>query len=179
MAGRGMAAGTVDYADQIRRCGRAWFQAAWRVLQDVDAAEDACQQALMKACRREGAWDSEVTFRAWMKRVVINEAIDELRRRQRDRHARRTLSDGASFSGGGLLDRMALRDVLTRGLESLPDQTREVVVMRTMGGLSGNETAELMGVSSATVSRRFHEGMNQLREHLRGRAPAASTPGEA
>jgi len=51
-------------------------------------------------------------------------------------------------------------------LATLPEALREVLVLRMMQGISGNEVAELLGISAAEVSRRLHAGMQRLREFL-------------
>jgi RNA polymerase sigma-70 factor (ECF subfamily) len=152
---------------QVRRYARQWFVMAWRVLRDVDAAEDVCQQAVLKACQHQDGWRDIQTFRGWMSRVVTNEAIDELRRRQRDRefHQKAAHHHTGATRGGHDQD-LALREALQAAMDRLPPETREVAVLRLVAGLNGSETAEAVSVSEATVSRRLHEAMDSLREQL-------------
>lgn len=152
---------------QVRQHARQWFLMAWRVLRDVDAAEDACQQAVLKACQHDGGWRDIQTFRGWMSRVITHEAIDELRRRQRERgfHQKVACQQVGTTTDGPDQD-VALREALREALDQLPPEHREVAVLRLVAGLSGGETAEALNVSVATVSRRLHEAVGSLREHL-------------
>jgi len=152
---------------QVRRYARQWFAMAWRVLRDADAAEDVCQQAVLKACQRHDGWRDIQTFRGWMSRVITNEAIDELRRRQREREFhQKAAHQNAGAARGGHDQDLALREALQAALDRLSPETREVAVLRLIAELDGGETAEALNVSEATVSRRLHEAMDSLREQL-------------
>lgn len=152
---------------QLLQCSRQWFSIAWRVVRDVDAAEDICQQAVLKACQRDGGWRDVHAFRGWMSRVVTNQAIDELRRRHRERAMHEQHAHAPPREPAPEPDKtVAMQESLRRALDQLPADVREVTVMRVVAGLSGKETASALDMSAATVSRRLHEGFSLLRQHL-------------
>ncbi|MCX5660569.1 MAG: sigma-70 family RNA polymerase sigma factor [Planctomycetota bacterium] len=147
--------------------GRLCFQVAHRILADANAAEDICQQSLLKAWEHRREIVNENALRAWLLRVVTNECLQSLRRR---RTQARVLSQRASpdkaasaFEPGR---QAALRESVVLALSELPETTRAVVVLRVMGGRSGNEVKAILGCSAAEVSRRLHEGLDMLRTSM-------------
>ncbi|MCX7425071.1 MAG: sigma-70 family RNA polymerase sigma factor [Planctomycetia bacterium] len=58
------------------------------------------------------------------------------------------------------------RDLLMVALSQLPEAIREVVALRTMEGMTGNEVSGLLRINPSDVSRRLHEGLDRLREFL-------------
>ena len=151
---------------QVQICARQWFNVAWRVLRDPDAAEDVCQEAILQACRHEQKWSTVESFRGWMRRVLVNEAIDELRRRSRDRRFKADATEVSEPSQRRSDEAWALREELVVAIEGLPSPMRQVLVMRLVAEHSGAEVAQMLALSEPTVSRRLHEGIEILRGRL-------------
>ena len=146
------------------------YRLAFGVLRDGAAAEDVCQQALLKAWERRGSLRDAAALRAWLARVVVTESLYARRRRGIERRvlARQwqpAEADGARPSG-------EMRESVLAAMEKLPEQARLVVALRLMQGLSGNEAKELLGCSSGEVSKQLHRGMDLLRELLADWKPA-------
>jgi RNA polymerase sigma-70 factor (ECF subfamily) len=158
------------------------FRVAAGILKDRHAAEDVCQQAFLKACQQVTGGSAPDHLKAWLTRVVVNESLCLLRRRkvQERTLAQTALSrgvQGPAAPGGTHRDPSppdtTVHEALLAGLDTLPDATRAVLVLRVMHGLSGNEVKEMLGCSAAEVSRRLYHGMEQLRRQLT--ADAATT----
>jgi RNA polymerase sigma-70 factor, ECF subfamily len=165
-------------AEQVRQHARLWFRLAYDVLHDAHAAEDVCQQALLRAWSNRDQLRDAGQLRAWISRTVVNESLQVLRRRRvevraRDHHAKpevtRELPD----------DPIAAREQVVMGLEALSEPVRAVVALRIMEGMSGNNVKELLGCSAAQVSRMLHEGLDQLRMVLGGGGGGAGGAGAA
>jgi RNA polymerase sigma factor (sigma-70 family) len=120
------------------------------------------------------AWDGRdgiepAKLRAWLARVVVNEALYVARRQKVER---RTLAWQAAASTTGAMaaagpgDELAVREAVIRALDRLPETPRTVVALRLIEGMSGNEVKALLGCSAAEVSRQLHAGMKRLREML-------------
>ncbi|NLX21279.1 MAG: sigma-70 family RNA polymerase sigma factor [Phycisphaerae bacterium] len=149
---------------QSRRC----FRLAWGVLRDVHAAEDVCQEAFLKAMQKQAQIRDPNALAGWLLRVVVNESLALLRRRQVDERARDKLkADGphaeASLDGA---EREEFTVQFQRVLGELPLQTQTVVVMRLVEGMSGNEVSRVLSCSPSEVSRRLHTGLEHLRQRL-------------
>jgi len=135
------------------------------MLRDHAAAEDACQAAFLKAVTHGQGVDAD-RLGAWMGRVVSNECLTRLRRR-RTRQKHRPLvahhQHGRSDQPvSGTPEENAEHAAWL--LDQLDVELAEVVTLRVMRGCSGQETARLLQVSPATVSKRLHRAMEQLRE---------------
>lgn len=157
----------VDHVDQY---SRALFVTANRILNDPPEAEDICQRAYVKALDAESQVQSVAVLHAWLTRVVINQSLDVLRRRQverrvlRERAQREELAPDAS-------QRLEDREFVVGLLDQLDERTRSVVMMRTVQGLSGKEVTQRMGCSAALVSRLLHDGLMRMRLLARDGVP--------
>lgn len=152
-------------AEQARQHHRLYFRLAYGILRDVQAAEDACQQAFLKAWQQRDGVRDAARLKAWLTRVVVNESLQDLRRGQAESRGRsgysRTQAPYADDSHPA-----DVREAAIRALEGLPEETRMIVVLRLMQGMSGNDVKTLLGCSASEVSRRLHHGMEHLRQRL-------------
>jgi len=152
-------------AAQVKTSGHLCFRVAFGILRDSVAAEDACQQAYLKAWEMRGQLRDGAALRAWLLRVVVNESLQTLRRSKTERRVMEnqveTRADEPSAAR-----KLALRESILLAMKELPEATQAVVVMRLMDGRSGNEVKELLDCSASEVSRRLHDGIEALRELL-------------
>jgi RNA polymerase sigma-70 factor (ECF subfamily) len=158
-------------SEQIRQHGRLFYRLAYGVLGDAGAAEDACQQALLKAWEqrdRVQAQQGGAALRGWLARVVVNESLQAARRRKTElrANAARTQADAAAPAPAPRHEQADLRKAVLAALEHLPETPRLVVALRVMQDMSGNEVKDLLGCSAAEVSRQLHHGMELLRPLL-------------
>ena len=123
---------------------------------DADAA-DATQEALMAIVRGLDRFDGNAKFSTWSYRVATNACLDELRRRKRrptptdmDEHADWS-TQTADVEAGDFDDRMVERDAMAQALAELPDDFREPVVLRDVGGLDYAEISQQLGIPPGTV----------------------------
>ena len=142
----------------------ALLRVAYRILQDMHAAEDACQAAFVKGCEQSADRVDCSRVKAWATTVVVNESLQQLRRRRKERPLTPTVE--SRQCDAGMKSDPWLRDAVMEGLNDLPDVTRVVVALRIIDGMSGNAVKELLGCSGAEVSRRLHQGMELLRVRL-------------
>jgi RNA polymerase sigma-70 factor (ECF subfamily) len=169
----------------IRVNNQRLFRTAWSILKSRPDAEEAMQAAYLSAFAKIGSFGGRSSLSTWLTRIVINEALG--RRRTEERRRQRFEQEGVA-----VLD--DYREALMRGSESeMPDVTfareqvrklleqavgeleepfRTVFVLREIEGLSGEETAEVLGIPIATVKTRLFRGRKQLKEKL---APEVAT----
>ncbi|HEX4125728.1 MAG TPA: sigma-70 family RNA polymerase sigma factor [Tepidisphaeraceae bacterium] len=153
-------------AQQFSRHSRLFFKLAYGVLRDSSAAEDACQQALLRALERPAELREVESLRAWLARIVVNESLQVRRRKKTEQriltdHVIRSPSQSAEGEG------WELREAILEAVERLPEPARSVVAMRLLDGMSGGQVKELLECSDAHVSRELHRGMELLRDVLR------------
>jgi RNA polymerase sigma factor (sigma-70 family) len=153
-------------AEQFSQHGKLFFKLAYGVLRESTAAEDACQQALLRALERPAELRAAEALRAWLARIVVNESLQVRRRRKTEQ---RVLADhivrsrAPDHPDGG----WELREAILEAVEQLPEPARSVVVMRMLDGMSGGQVKDLLECSDAHVSRELHRGMELLRKVLR------------
>lgn len=134
-------------------------------------AEDATQDALVKAFRRMHRYDSTRPFRPWLLRIVGNEA-----RNRRRSEGRRLYYEVRAGSQPDAItepvhpetagDRVDLDARLLAAVNSLPDKERLIVGLRYFLELSERETAIAAGIPRGTVKSRLARGLGRLREEL-------------
>jgi RNA polymerase sigma factor (sigma-70 family) len=120
-------------------------------------AEDATQDALVKAWRALGRFRTGEPFRPWLRQIVANEARN--RRRSARRRVRLSLR-AASDTLTADVDRVALLDAVNE----LPADAQAVIACRYLLGLSEQETALALDVAPGTVKSRTSRALDRLRE---------------
>ncbi len=160
----------------FERYSRRAYSLALGVVRNPDDALDVVQDAFIKAHRHLDKFEGQASFYTWLYRIVMNLAIDHLRKHRRTKvvdWSEQDLkeNDGAvddsllprilgANPGRALLDK-EIRDRIAAALEELSDNHRTVLVMRELEGLSYEEMAQAMGCSKGTImSRLFHARKN-------------------
>ncbi len=134
-----------------------------------DEAEDAVQDAFVKAYRNLGRFRSEAAFKPWLFTIIANEARN--RRRSMSRRTRLELRVGALAQPVGAgADELAVaqeqRRRLVDAVSGLPDRYREIVALRYFASLSESETAEVLSCPLGTAKSRLSRALDLLRVTL-------------
>ena len=138
-----------------------------RMLGDAHDAEDACQDALLRAHRAFGRLLAGSNTRAWLYKIATNTALNALKRRKRQEANQvdvdlERIPDGADAS---LEQREQLRAV-ARAVEDLPPKQRAALMMRRFQGLGYAEIAAALGGSEASARANVYQAIRQLRRML-------------
>ncbi|MDP9266496.1 MAG: sigma-70 family RNA polymerase sigma factor [Chloroflexota bacterium] len=141
---------------------------------DLDAAEDAAQEAFVRAHREGPAWSTRVARPgAWLLVVATRELF-------RDRRVRRRTERWPALdrpAPGSPFDAAIDRADLIAALRQLPPRQRAVVVARFYYGLSYNEIASAFAMTSNTVGATLHQALAKLRQlHLAGKLARGAMP---
>jgi RNA polymerase sigma factor (sigma-70 family) len=147
------------------------FRTAWMYTGSRAEAEEATQDAFVKAYRALGRFREGAPFRPWLLRIVANEARNRLaasgrRRRLELRVAEERRPDDAVPSAEAALLDSERRAELLAALARLADRHREVVVCRYLLGLSEAETAATLGLRRGTVKSRLSRALARMRAEL-------------
>jgi RNA polymerase sigma-70 factor, ECF subfamily len=171
------------FARIMRRYNQRLYRLAVSVMGDASEAEDVLQESYVRAFYAFATYSGAGSLGAWLARIVRNEAIDRVRARDSRRSHVAIEADLGGQSGEdetnvandplqSLNDPQALaanadlRRLLERAIQRLPEQFRSAFVLREVEGLSVEETAEYLGIPSATVKTRDHRARNLLRTYL-------------
>src|SRR6202166_5059706 len=162
----------------IRPYDRRVFVIAFTILRNEADAEDAAQEAFLKALKHLGQFRSESRFSTWLIQVAINEA----RQRQRKNHLEimRAIEDQENEDGtytprdfadwreipSEALERKEIREKLVAAFGSLAQKYREVFVLRDVQHLSIDDAAQALGISAGAVKTRLLRARLMLRDLL-------------
>ncbi len=127
-------------------------------------AEDAVQEGFVRFWRhRQEADDPAAYLYACVKRCALDHLRGGKRRRQREQHVSRSRDESCLVEFGEQAER---RLVIERALRGLPEVQRQVVVMKTWGGLTFDQIATALDVSPNTAASRYRYALKRMREHL-------------
>src|SRR3972149_1579653 len=137
------------FEELVRRHQEAAFRAAFLVLRDTDEAQDAAQDAIVKAYRALGRFRprSGQTFRPWLLKIVMNESLNRVKSRNRRAAVVERAARGHSLEWSldeTVGDRERAR-LLREALEALKEQERVLIYLRYFLSLSEHELADYMG----------------------------------
>ncbi len=153
---------------------------AMRVVRDRDDAEDVVQEALLKACRSLSRFEGRAAFSTWLHRIVVNAALDRLRRHQ-SRRDRVVDDDERDLTPVDNVDeqtpeRVAVSHetsaVVQDALARLSPAHRDVLMLREFDGESYRDLARLVRCPVGTVMSRLHHARHRLASEL---APAVES----
>lgn len=160
--------GDVDvYSVLVRRYRDGCFRFALRQLGNREDAEDALQEAFVRAFRGLRTCRERDKFQAWLYTIVVNEC--RTRGTRRSKRERRFVSDvgddiaDPSDGGDG-----AMGDEIAYALRQLPAEQREAFLLKHVEDLSYEEIAEMTGVGVSALKMRVKRGCERLRELLEG-----------
>lgn len=147
-----------------RMCGDPWL------------AEEAAQEAFLRAWLHLAGYDPRYSFRSWVYRIAINAALDVLRREKPavdiDEIGDIAGNNDALAAGNGdpetTLVKKERASRVRRALLALPAPGRAVLVLREYGGLSYAEIAGALNIPLGTVMSRLNSARGQLRQSLAG-----------
>src|SRR3712207_1202223 len=111
-------------SDQIRDNGRLFYQLAYNVLRDRATAEDACQQAFLRAWQERGRIQSHAALKGWLARTVINASLQTVRRGKIERRVMHNQTRVTPDSDTHPAEGAELREAVVKALAQLPETTR-------------------------------------------------------
>jgi RNA polymerase sigma-70 factor, ECF subfamily len=166
------------FYELIRPYERRVYAAALAILRNEADAEDAAQEAVLKAFKHIRQFRAEARFSTWLIQIAVNEA--RMRRRkqqavvmepmvdQKDEDGHYTPRDFADWREipSESLERAEVRQKLAEALNSLGQKYREVFVLRDMQQLSIEDTAKTLGISVPSVKTRLLRARLMLRDLL-------------
>lgn len=159
------------YGDLVERYRDIAFRTAYLITRSTADAEDAAQEAFVKAYYALGRFRTQAPFRPWILRIVANEARNRVRSaRRREGLALRLAGDRPSGDAAPSPEAAALdreRDqALLAAMARLPEPDRQIITCRYLLDLSEAETADTLGIRRGTVKSRLSRALGRLREAL-------------
>lgn len=147
-------------------CG-GMFIVASRYLINEDDAEDAVQEAFIKAFQNLEQFSGEVTFGAWLKRIVINQCLDVLKSRNQDfvEIEENNLSEEPNWDWK--VDENCTVGQVKDAINNLPDKYRFVTMMYLLEGYDHGEISEVLQITESACRTRLMRGKGYLQKVLK------------
>jgi len=146
----------------------AMYNTSLRIVRDPDDAEDVMQEAFLKAFTRISTYRGEVSFGAWLKRIVVNKSLDFLRLR-RERVSLDEVNEVEEIpeDDPGVIDHAYSADEIRRAIYALPEGYRLVLSLILLEGYDHEEVSEILRISNATSRTQYHRAKKKLAELLK------------
>jgi RNA polymerase sigma-70 factor (ECF subfamily) len=157
---------------------RRLYRIARSVLRNDGEAEDAVQEAYVRAFTHLESFRGDASLATWLSRITLNEALGRLRTRhptvdlvtfEADRSAAEVIPFPLTSKSGDPERTMAQRQILQlveQATDNLPEIYRTVFIARVIEGLSVEDAAEILGLRPETVKTRLHRARRLVREQL-------------
>lgn len=164
------------FAAIMQRHNQLLFRTARSIVKSDAEAEEALQEAYLRAWRALSRFRADAKLSTWLVRIVINEALGRLRTRasvipldaamNMIEHEGTSLGDAEDGSPDSMAMRAQLRALIEARVDRLPEAFRIVFMLRAVEEMSVREVAEALGIPEATVRTRFHRARALMRESL-------------
>jgi RNA polymerase sigma-70 factor (ECF subfamily) len=166
------------FYELVKPYERRVYTAAFSILRNEAEAEDAAQEAVLKAFTHIQQFRAEARFSTWLIQITVNEAL--MRRRRAHSEIMEPIGERQEEDGNytprdfadwreipsEVLERKEIRQKLAGAVAALTEKYREVFVLRDIQHLSIEETAEALGISRASVKTRLLRARLMLRDLL-------------
>jgi RNA polymerase sigma-70 factor, ECF subfamily len=160
-----------------KRHNQTLYRTARSILRDDAEAEDAVQEAYLKAIRAIGTFKGDSKLSTWLVRIAANEALGRLRQTRRSAEVIAFDGDFEQLTKDAMepketerpdreAERSEVRAIMERRIDALPDAFRTVFVLRAVEEMTVEEVAQSLGIPEATVRTRFFRARALLRESL-------------
>ncbi len=144
------------------------FIVAQRYLKDKHTAEDAMQEAFVKAFSKLDQFKGDVTFGAWLKRIVINKCLDSIKSRKLETES---LDDSVfeivqDDDNWNVSDKATVTEIIS-AIDELPSNYRFVVQLFLLEGYDHQEISEVLQISENASRTNLHRGKSILKKNLK------------
>ncbi len=150
---------------------KAMYNVALRIIKVEEEAQDILQESFIKAYHKIHQFEYQASFGAWLKRIVINQALDSIRKKKE-----KIVSDitGLDFVADEVIDwedaDLSVQ-IIKKSLAQLPDGFRMIASMYLFEGLDHKEIAQIMEISESTSKSQFHRAKIRLKEIIKSNGP--------
>lgn len=169
---------TTAYRGLVEKYQGRVYAMVYGMLRNREDARDVTQEAFVKAYRNLQSFRMDSSFYTWLYRIAMNLAIDHTRKRKRQHTSAfdegiAAREDGGDISDihhedgpGRALERKQLYKQIMDAMEKLPEDQRQVILLRELEGLSYKEIAQVMDIPEGTVMSRLFYARKKLQKML-------------
>jgi len=147
---------------------KAMYNTSLRIVNDTAEAEDVMQESFLDAFRRLDSYTAEGSFGMWLKRIVVNNSLDALRRKKETVSFEDSDLDppdpGDTYDEEGI--QYQVKEVKD-GIAKLPDEYRVVISLFLLEGYDHEEISEILGISNQLSRTRYSRARQKLLEIIK------------
>jgi RNA polymerase sigma factor (sigma-70 family) len=140
---------------------KAMYNLAYRILNNREDAEDMLQETFVECFRNLGSFRFESTFGAWLKRILVNKCINQIKKKKIDL----TLCENLPAD---IYEEEAETNYDTgkifKGIEMLPDGYRIILTLYLLEGYDHSEISQILGISESTSKSQYSRAKEKLRK---------------
>jgi len=149
---------------------KTMYNLAYRMMNNREDAEDILQETFTECFRNIGSFRFESTFGAWLKAILLNKCINQLKKRKINLVLSDTLTDDVyninEDTQTGEDDNDYDTDKIFRGIEKLPDGYRIILTLYLLEGYDHSEISQILGISESTSKSQYSRVKEKLRKIL-------------
>ncbi|MGM0582068.1 MAG: RNA polymerase sigma factor [Bacteroidota bacterium] len=146
---------------------KSMFNIAFRILKNRDEAEDTIQEAFIKAYNKINQYNFQATFGAWLKKIVVNQALDYLRKENKWMMNDITDENLVEEQDIDWEDIDLKVDIVKRAIHNLPTGFRAVASLYLFEGYEHKEIAEILSISENTSKSQFHRAKKKIKDLIK------------
>jgi RNA polymerase sigma-70 factor (ECF subfamily) len=176
------------FEELVRRNQQRMLALVGGILRRREDVEDVVQQVFLKAYISIRRFDQRAAFSTWLYKIAVNECWDYLRKKKvrplmyesdmsEEQVSRLDGFASADRPPENVSERAEVRELLEKLLEKLPEQDRQLLVLKEMEGFSVQELAEILDLNVNTVKVRLFRARGRIMDMYRGRRTQGKAPG--
>lgn len=161
------------YEQLVTQYEKSVYNLALRMTDNPEDAADMAQEAFIKAYNNLSSFRGDSKFSVWLYRIVSNVCLDFLRKQSRRPSVSLSVEDDdgedvqldvpdESMSPESQLERKLTRESVRRGLAQLPEDYRQILLLRELQGLSYDEISQVLNIGVGTVKSRIFRAREKL-----------------
>jgi RNA polymerase sigma factor (sigma-70 family) len=144
---------------------KAMYNLAYRILNNREDAEDILQETFVECFRNLGTFRFESTFGAWLKKILVNKCINQIKKKKIDLTLVETLPPTLYEEEQEEEVRYSTERIF-KGIELLPDGYRIILTLYLLEGYDHSEISQILGVSESTSKSQYSRAKEKLRSIL-------------
>ena len=152
---------------------KAMFLVSYRYVKDKCVAEDVMQDAFIKAFKNIDTYKNEVAFGAWLKRIVINQSIDQLKKNRLELVAINDEITANTEDDNWQIDCNISVDEIVAKINELKEKYRLVLTLYLLEGYDHQEISQVLNITENTSRTHLLRGKRLLKEQLKNTSYAA------
>lgn len=147
---------------------KSMYSVSLRIVNDEFEAEDVMQESFLSAFNKMHTYKGEVSFGAWLKRIVINCSLDCLKKRKvKFEEVNEQIMEVPDFDEG--TSNPVDVDTIKKAIQRLPDGCRTVLSLYLIEGYDHEEISRILGISNSASRTQFSRAKCKLKELLKGK----------